>query len=58
MVCPFRVGAKFEYALVGDDTSNPENYIQTAQKAIYPECYGSECPYYSYTGGCSRVDDD
>lgn len=58
MVCPFRVGAKFEYALIGDDESNPENYVQVAQTAVYPKCYLDECPYYDGYGGCKRLDDD
>ena len=58
MICPFRVGAKFEYTVVGNDKSNPENYIQIAQTAVFPPCYEDECPYYNAYGGCNRVDDD
>ncbi len=56
MVCPFRVGAKFEYALIGEDTSNPDSYVQVAQTAVYPPCYEGECPYYNYDGSCERME--
>lgn len=57
MICPFRVGAKFTYEKIKDKDGN-DDYLNKEQIAVYPPCYGSECPYYSYTGGCNRVDDD
>lgn len=62
MICPFRVGVKFEHAYIGKDTEEdrqkPDNYIEVAQHAVFEPCEKDECPYYLYTIGCQRVNDD
>lgn len=61
MICPFRVGAEFEYRAITDKDGN-KDYLQTEQRAVYPECYGGECPFYDElfdgTGKCLRIGDD
>lgn len=59
MICPFRVGLKFEYQYIGtnsiEDRANSENYIKIAQHALFEECSKEDCPFYNYAGGCDRV---
>ena len=61
MVCPFRVGVKFEHAYIGEDTPEErrksDNYIEIAQHAVFEPCEEDECPYYIYAG-CQRVIND
>ena len=60
MICPFRVGAEFGYKAVVVDGN--KEYLQTEQRAVYPECYGSECPFYEElfdeSGKCLRIGDE
>lgn len=59
MKCPFRVGVKFDYELVGPGKQKTsDNYIEIAQHATYEDCYEGECPYYNYAGSCERIEDD
>lgn len=63
MICPFRVGIKFDYELVGPGKQKTsDNYIEVAQHATYEDCYEDECPYFvrkwDDEGSCSKVDDD
>ena len=64
MICPFRVGIKFEYEYIGenaDDSNKREMYLESSQHAYYEECEKEECPYYeedyiSSSGGkCNRI---
>ncbi len=60
MICPFRVGVRFENLYIGNneqDTHNRDKYLQIAQHAVYEPCEGDECPYYVYAG-CQRVNED
>lgn len=60
MVCPFRVGVRFEHLYIGDsdeDRHNPDNYIEIAQHAVFENCVEHECPYYISTLGCQRVNE-
>jgi len=60
MICPFRVGAEFGYKTIVKD--GEKDYLQTEQRAIYPECYEGECPFYyelfDGTGKCLRTGDN
>lgn len=57
MKCPFRVGAEFVYTEIIDDKGRPD-YLQKEQRAVYPDCYEHDCPFYNYAGGCDRIGDD
>lgn len=61
MKCPFRAGIQFEYAYIGgnskEEKQKSDNYVETSQHCVYEECYGGECPYYNYAGGCDRIGD-
>lgn len=62
MICPFRVGLKFEYQYIGtnsiEDRANSEKYIEVAQHALFEECDKEDCPFYNYAGGCDRIGDE
>ena len=60
MICPFRVGAEFEYSVIVNADGN-NDYLQKKQKAVYPECYEGDCPFYEEFFGtkkCLRIGDD
>ena len=61
MICPFRVGAEFRYKVIMNKDGN-DDYLQTEQRAVYPECYEGECPFYDDlfdgAGRCTRIGDD
>ena len=62
MICPFRVGIKYEYTYIDPDNQEgrqkSENYIEVAQHALFEKCNEGECPYYNYAGFCNRTGDD
>lgn len=60
MICPFRVGVKFEHLYIGkteEDAHNPDKYLEIAQHAVFEPCEEDGCPYYIYAG-CQRVIND
>lgn len=61
MICPFRVGLKYEYQYIGkntaEDRANSEKYIEVAQHAFFEECDKEDCPFYNYAGSCDRIGD-
>lgn len=61
MICPFRVGVKYEYQYIGtssiEDRVSSDKYIQVAQHALFEECDKEDCPFYNYAGGCDRIGD-
>ena len=60
MICPFRVGVKYEYQYIGANTKEErqkhENYITVAEHALFERCEEEECPWYSYNS-CDRIGD-
>lgn len=61
MICPFRVGAEFTYTAIPDKDGNTD-YLQKEQRAVYPECYEDECPYFikkwNEEGSCKKIEDE
>lgn len=59
MKCPFRCGIRFDYEVVGVNSKSvktSDDYIETAQHAVFEDCYEDECPFYNYSG-CSRIEE-
>ena len=52
MKCPFRTKVVREFERVEDVCLTKEESIE------YPECYGSDCPFYNYSGRCTRADEE
>lgn len=56
MKCPFRTEIEYKYEKLKEDDSY--TYFNKGTVEKFPECYEEECPYYIYTGRCSKVEEE
>ena len=59
MICPFRVDVEFEYInLPSKKEDEDPQVLEKAQRQIYAQCMGDECPYYNWDSKCGRIEED